>query len=108
MPEQNLQNKKSGVFSLLAVAAFWPLRKLLAYSLENPGLLQLGTRFVSHFPVLFNWLIRFAQAHGIVMAADESNLDIDEIQSVSELTPGAQLIFESLTAAFKKGSEKKY
>ena len=83
----------------------WPLRKLLAYSLENPALLQHGTRFVSRFPLLFNWLIGFAQAHGIVMAAEEPDPDLNEVQSVSELSPEARILFESLRAALRDRSE---
>ena len=87
---------------------FWPLRKLLAYSLENPALLQHGTRFVSRFPLLFDWLVGFAQAHGIVMAAEEPDPDLDEIQAVSELSSEAHIVFESLKGAFRNHSEKKY
>jgi len=87
---------------------FWPLRKLLAYSLENPALLQFGTRVVSRYPLLFNWLVRFAQAHGIVMAAEEPDPNLDEIQSVAELSPETRILFESLKVAFQGRSEKKH
>jgi len=108
VPEQPLQERANGFLAQIRQLVFWPLRKLLAYSLENPALLQHGTRFVSRFPLLFNWLVGFAQAHGIVMAAEEPDLDLDEIQSVSDLSSEARILYESLRAAFRDRSEKKY
>ena len=108
MPEQPLQERANGFLAQISQLVFWPLRKLLAYSLENPALLQHGTRFVSRFPLLFNWLVGFAQAHGIVMAAEEPDLDLDEIQSVSDLSSEARVLYESLRAAFRDRSGKKH
>jgi hypothetical protein len=108
VPEQPLQEKTDGFFAQIRMLVFWPLRKLLAYSLENPALLQHGTRFVSRFPLLFNWLVGFAQTHGIVMSAEEPDPDLEEIQSVAELSPEAHILFESLRAAFRDHSGKKY
>jgi hypothetical protein len=104
--EQPLQKKSAGFFAQMRTLVFWPLRKLLAYSLENPALLQHATLFVSRFPPLFNWLVGYAQAHGIVMAADEPDADIEEIQSVEELSPEARIVFESLKATFLDRYEK--
>jgi hypothetical protein len=108
VPEQPSQDKTAGFFVQIRQIVFWPLRKLLSYSLENPALLQHGTRFVSRFPLLFNWLVGFAQAHGIVMAAEEPDPDLDEIQSVSELSSEARILYESLRVAFRDRSETKY
>jgi hypothetical protein len=91
----------------LAAVITWPLRKILAYSLEFPTLLEFGTRVVSHFPWLFNRLVAFAQAHGIVMSAEESGPEADEIQSVAELSPEAHAIFKSLKYAYSNQSEHK-
>ena len=108
MSERPSQENNAGFLARISQLVFWPLRKLLAYSLENPALLQHGTRFVSRFPLLFNWLVGFAQAHGIVMAAEEPDPDLEEIQSVAELSPEARILFESLRAAFRDRSGKKY
>lgn len=104
MPEQPLPKENIGLLARLQLVVLWPMRKVLAYSLENPALLERGTRLVSHFPALFNWLVGFAQAHGIVMAAEEPEPDLDEIASVSELSPEASRIYQSLQAAFQNRS----
>lgn len=81
---------------------FWPLRKLLTYSLESPALLRFGTRMASYYPPLFNWLLSFAQSRGIVMAEEHADIDPEEIQSVAELSPAAEVLFDRLKAAFKE------
>jgi hypothetical protein len=106
--EQSLQHKKLGVIARISQLALWPLRRVLAYSLDNPALLEHGTRLVSRFPRLFNWLVSFAQAHGIVMAAEDPDPDLDEVESVSELSPEALVIYESLQSAFRNRSGKLY
>jgi hypothetical protein len=90
----------------LSNLALWPLKKLLAYSLEYPVLLERGTQLLSRFPPLFNWIVRFAQAHGIVMAAEDPYPELDEINSVAELSPEALEIYESLKIAFQDRSRK--
>jgi hypothetical protein len=84
----------------------YPLRRVLSRSLEKPSLLQFGTRALSHFPRLFNWMLKFAQSHGIVMAAEEPETVIDEVQSVSELSPEARALFEALELAFRNSPGK--
>jgi len=101
-----LQNKSGGVAAKILQLIFWPLKKLLAYTLESPALLQHGTHLLSQFPPLFNWLVGFAQAHGIIMAAEIPDPNIDQIQSTSELSPEARILFESLKTAFQGRTEK--
>ena len=108
MPEQPLQQKDGGLLARIYQLALWPLRRVLAYSLDNPALLEHGTRLVSRFPRLFNWLVGFAQAHGIVMAAEDPDPDLDEVESVSELSPEALIIYESLQSALRNRPGKLY
>ena len=108
MPEQPLQQKDGGLLTRIYQLALWPLRRVLAYSLDNPALLEHGTRLVSRFPRLFNWLVGFAQAHGIVMAAEDPDPDLDEVESVSELSPEALVIYESLQSALRNRPGKLY
>lgn len=81
-----------------------PLRKILSYSLEHPELLQFATRTVSHFPTLFNWLLKFAQRHGIVMDEEYADPGLEELQAVADLSPEARNLFESLQRAFNDGA----
>ena len=101
MPEVPLQKRKPDVASGLRKALSWPLRKLLAYSLEYPALLRNGTRLISYYPPLFNWLLNFAQARGIVMVAEEAEADPDEIQAVADLSPEGKAVFDAMKAAFR-------
>jgi hypothetical protein len=82
----------------------WPLRRLLSYSLEHPHLLASGTRFLARHPLLFNWLLGFAQRNGIISNAEETDRAPAEIQSISELNPDARRIFDDLKAAFQRHS----
>jgi hypothetical protein len=105
--QETKESEKSDGFMLrLRNLILWPLKRLLAYSLEHPLLLQRGTRLLSHFPPLFNWMVGFAQAHGIVMAAEDTYPDPKEIHSVSELSPEGQILFESLKSAFQNRTER--
>ena len=89
----NLTKKTNSVLN-------WPLRKFLSYSLENPLLLERATLFVHRFPILFNWLLKFAQTHEIVMDAEEPCPAFEEVHSVSELTSDARHIYDALRTAF--------
>ena len=82
----------------------WPLRRLLSYSLEHPDLLAFGTRLVARHPLLFNWLLGFAQRNGIVSNSEEIERVPAQIQSVSELNPDARAIYDDLKAVFQHRS----
>jgi hypothetical protein len=104
--QKNSGNNRSAN-EAIAHALGWPLRKALSFSLEHPSLLEAGTRAVSRFPPLFNWLLGFAQSHGIVMAEEEPAPVHEQIQSLSELGPGAQQIYKALKAEFNQSHRKK-
>jgi hypothetical protein len=59
---------------------------------------------VSHFPTLFNWLLKFAQRHGIVMDEEYADPGLEELQAVADLSPEARNLFESLQRAFNDGA----
>ncbi len=107
MQEQEHSNNNRSIVEASVHALGWPLRKTLSFSLEHPALLEAGTRAMSRFPPLFNWLLGFAQSHGIVMAEEEPAPVPGQIQSVSELNHDAGQIFEALKAAFSQRSGKK-
>lgn len=94
-------NNKPTLTRLLTSFFGWPLRRLLRYSLERPLLLASGTRFLARYPVLFNWLLGFAQRNGIVSNSEEIESAPAQIQSVSELNPDARKIYDDLKAAFQ-------
>lgn len=75
----------------------WPLRKIMASALDRPRLLAKVSLMISKFPWLFDWLFEFAQRNGILVSAEEDELK--QIQSASELTPEALIIFEQLKKA---------
>lgn len=106
MQEQPPEENSPDTIARLRGFLTYPLRRLLSYSLENPALLQSGTRLVSHFPKLFNWLLKFAQSHGIVMAAEEPEQIVAEVQSVAELSPQGRLLFDELQRAFSNSPEQ--
>lgn len=101
MSEEPAAGKAHSAIKKLQMLVSYPLRRVLSQSLENPSLLQFGTRVLSHFPILFNWMLKFAQSQGIVMAAEEPDSVIDEVQSVSELSPEGRALFEALQLAFR-------
>lgn len=84
----------------VAAPISWPLKKLMAWALEHPRLLQKLTRLISKFPQVFNPLLSFAQSHGIVMAPEEPGIEQNRIQSVDELPDSARPIYEALQKAF--------
>ena len=102
MKQAHFSKSRQAAASWLKTVLSWPLRKLLAYSLEYPALLRNGTRLISYYPPLFNWLLNFAQARGIVMVAEEAEADPDEIQAVSDLSPEGKAVFDALKAGFSK------
>ena len=102
MRQAHFSKSRQAATSWLQTVLSWPLRKLLAYSLEYPALLRNGTRLISNYPPLFNWLLNFAQARGIVMVAEETEADPDEIQAVSDLSPEGKVLFDALKAALRK------
>ena len=102
--QQARPNNKPTLISLLTSFFGWPLRRLLRYSLERPLLLASGTRFLARYPVLFNWLLGFAQRNGIVSNSEEIESAPAQIQSVSELNPDARKIYDDLKAALQNRS----
>ncbi len=100
MQQAGTDNKSPRTPSLKAFFS-WPLRRILAYSLEHPQLLASGTRFLARYPLLFNWLLGFAQRNGLVSNSEEVESAPAQLQSIAELNPDARKIYEELKAAFQ-------